>query len=267
MVNWKIIDRQQINKIPIELLDVVEGKIDGIIINNVLPKALLKTCVDNIKNKFKIIENHHGYGELEEDIHLGSKNGFDNYIQQAKQQEIVLKKIGGTLKELFATILQQLTHATLKRPSYRGIPYKSSVVKVWGMNQELLPHFDSYAGATSQGIYLKEIGQIKKMMSFVLMLQAPNEGGMLHIYNLERQATPPVFQQLRSKRQQQFIKVYLEKNNLLKYTIPPVANSLVIFSGGERWHSVTPIKGAVQRITIGGFLMPSKANDIIYYWS
>ena len=46
------------------------------------------------------------------------------------------------------------------------------------------------------------------------------------------------------------------------------AGDLIVFRAAQIWHSINKIEGTVNRITAGGFLAKSIAqNDQLYYWS
>jgi len=84
-------------------------------------------------------------------------------------------------------------------------------------------------------------------LSYFILLNKPIEGGKLKIHN-------------------QYFFTNMANEKETEFYIPEIEEGdLVIFNGGEIYHSVSNIIGSENRITIGGFL--SKKNNNFYSWS
>lgn len=104
-------------------------------------------------------------------------------------------------------------------------------------------------------------------LSYFLVLQQPEQGGELTIYDMlwdkvKRKESP---------ENNEFVidddgnHIYV--NTLKSFAVKPQPGDILVFSGGPIWHRVEDIKGAIPRITFGGFLNFSKNNEELYYWS
>jgi hapalindole-type alkaloid chlorinase len=84
-------------------------------------------------------------------------------------------------------------------------------------------------------------------LSYFILLKKPQQGGELKIHN-------------------QFFKKNTQHDADKDYYLPEIdQGDIVIFNGGEIYHSVSNIMGSENRITIGGFL--SKKHKNFYSWS
>ncbi len=104
-------------------------------------------------------------------------------------------------------------------------------------------------------------------LSYFVVLQQPNEGGELTIYDM-------MWEQVKRKESPENNEFVIDDQNnpiyvkdLKSFAVKPKAGDILVFSGGPIWHRVEDIKGSVPRITFGGFLNFSKDNKELYYWS
>jgi hypothetical protein len=58
-----------------------------------------------------------------------------------------------------------------------------------------------------------------------------------------------------------------DENALGRISIPTCRGDLLIFAGGEIWHSVNKIEGPGDRITLGGFMAFSNDDKQLVVWS
>ena len=100
-------------------------------------------------------------------------------------------------------------------------------------------------------------------MSYFVVLQRPDEGGELSVY--DRLWVDP-----RSADEDHGIPLThdpSEFDHLPHLTIDPDPGDLVVFRGGRRWHRVEPIHGSRPRLTYGGFAAPSRDGREIHCWA
>lgn len=104
-------------------------------------------------------------------------------------------------------------------------------------------------------------------LSYFVVLQQPEEGGELTIYDMlwdkvKRKESP---------ENNEFViddegnEIYVD--TLKSFAVKPQPGDILVFSGGPIWHRVENIKGANKRITFGGFLNFSKDKKELYYYS
>lgn len=84
-------------------------------------------------------------------------------------------------------------------------------------------------------------------LSYFILLQKPEKGGELCVHN------------------QYFLKNHQHEPDTEVFYVPINVGDLVIFNGGDCYHSVSNIAGNRSRITIGGFL--SLKDNTFFSWS
>ncbi|PCH95437.1 MAG: hypothetical protein COB85_04585 [Bacteroidetes bacterium] len=108
--------------------------------------------------------------------------------------------------------------------------------------------------------------KLEDQLSYFIVLQEPNSGGELVLYDLLYKDTPDHLIE-----DSAFFNIPDERDRALEaydnMIIKPKAGDMIIFDGGRIWHKVSEIEGALDRITIGGFMAFSNNDKSIYYWS
>ncbi len=104
-------------------------------------------------------------------------------------------------------------------------------------------------------------------LSYFVVLQQPEAGGELTIYNMlwdkVKRKESPENNEFVIDDSGNFIYV----KDVPSFAVKPKPGDVLVFSGGPIWHRVEDIKGAIPRITFGGFLNFSKGGSELYYWS
>jgi len=115
---------------------------------------------------------------------------------------------------------------------------------------------------------LKKVAEVHNQLSFFTVLQQPEHGGELSLYN----AAYDVAKDFNIEQQTIVLdngthlhadragEVFRQQFNL-------EAGDLVVFAGGQLYHRIEEVYGTKLRITLGGFLGYSTSNSDIYYWS
>lgn len=112
---------------------------------------------------------------------------------------------------------------------------------------------------------------IENALSFVFMLQAPEQGGEFVLFNKDWNTAPvdsalQAYTHRHSTEASFFEELGYGKATHTKITLQ--AGDLIVFRAAQIWHSTNKIEGTVNRTTAGGFLAKSIAqNDQLYYWS
>lgn len=100
-------------------------------------------------------------------------------------------------------------------------------------------------------------------MSYFVVLQRPDEGGELSVYD-------KLWVDPRDGDGETAIPLTHEATDfdaLAHITVDPDPGALVVFRGGRRWHRVEPVFGSVPRLTYGGFVAPSRDHRELHCWS
>jgi hypothetical protein len=133
-------------------------------------------------------------------------------------------------------------------------------------------HCANYFGTTFSEAYahLNKKVIAKNQMSYFIMLQEPEAGGELSLFNFRWQpgqtkATPHEDNEI---IQPDGTKMYVQTDpSIRKNKIKPKKGDMILFQGGNIWHRVERVTGNTPRITFGGFLSLSHDKETIYYWS
>lgn len=140
-------------------------------------------------------------------------------------------------------------------------------------NQGLMSvHCANYFGKTFKKAYAHLNTKIiaQDQMSYFIMLQEPEEGGELSLFNfrwLDGQT------KINAAEDNEIIqpdgtKMYVQADPAIrKNKIRPRKGDMILFQGGNIWHRIERVRGTKPRITFGGFLSLSHDKNTIYFWS
>ncbi|MBI3519098.1 MAG: 2OG-Fe(II) oxygenase [Bacteroidetes bacterium] len=133
-------------------------------------------------------------------------------------------------------------------------------------------HCGNYFGKTF-GEFYKDLAQkvaVKNQMSYFIMLNEPEQGGELTLFNFRWKDGQTKVDNMEDNEiiQPDGSKMYVEDNpNIIKDKIKPKKGDMILFQGGNIWHRVETVRGSKPRITLGGFIGVSIDKTKIYYWS
>jgi hypothetical protein len=133
-------------------------------------------------------------------------------------------------------------------------------------------HCANYFGTTFTEAYahLNAKVRAKNQMSYFIMLQEPEDGGELSLFNFRWK---PGQTKREPNEDNEIIQpdgsiVYVQTDpSIRKNKIRPHKGDMILFQGGNIWHRVEHVKGQTPRITFGGFLSLSHDDKKVYYWS
>jgi hapalindole-type alkaloid chlorinase len=133
-------------------------------------------------------------------------------------------------------------------------------------------HCGNYFGKTFEEFYkdLTKKVAVENQMSYFIMLQEPETGGELTLFNFRWKAGQSKIDNMEDNEiiQPDGSKMYVENNtNIIKDKIKPKKGDMILFQGGNIWHRVETVRGNTPRITFGGFIGISIDKTKFYYWS
>ena len=101
----------------------------------------------------------------------------------------------------------------------------------------------------------------ESVLSWFITLQAPESGGVLTLYGLwGSDPNPPMLPT-------RFLDAEVLEREYLKAPLELNAGDLVIFDSGRHVHRVTPVVGPTPRLTLGGFMTPTRQRTRLGFWS
>lgn len=113
--------------------------------------------------------------------------------------------------------------------------------------------------------HLHTIVGTNNQLSYFILLQKPEKGGELTIYDVTwGECTNKISDvELETKKGE---RMHLGKN-LDSFPLNLEEGDLLIFDGGNIWHRVEMVEGSLHRITLGGFIGFTDDESSIYFWS
>jgi len=99
------------------------------------------------------------------------------------------------------------------------------------------------------------------LLSFLVMVSAPEAGGDLVVYDLA-QNDPRIPEFYADRRVAHSI-----RDGFTHKRIPLATGDLLVFDGGRHFHQILPVMGSRTRWTLGGFMAPSRDRSTWFCWS
>ena len=193
---------------------------------------------------------------------------LDGYIN--KNEELLrlpLEKFKNRIQEFFERYsgsIQAKVPKVLKsnRPGAYGT-FRFFMPKMGG----LFVHC-GYFFQEEHAIYFDTVEEMDKevQFSFFMMLQYPENGGNLTIYDMlwPEVNGKDIFENNEYVLDKNKKRVYLE--DVKTFSVRPEPGDILIFNGGPIWHRVEEIEGTKPRVSFGGFINFSKDGKELFYW-
>lgn len=278
---WRNIPYADIAENSNRIDDLYNRKADGYLIKNILSESEIKELIDLFESLDKskavssgkrnfIIPRAFSQIQNENEFDFGL---LDSYLTDAQWlleemkknlsfdiQERVVRAISRMQGGIQVTIPEYKTDG-VNRP-FTFATYRFLSPSEGGMH--------IHCGSMFREIYPNFYKQLDKMvnfdgqLSYFLMLQRPEKGGKLRLFNAE-------WKDYKVHRDDRgFIGADGHVQSMEETTtqdIDPMPGDLLMFVGGDIWHEVTRPEQGLPRITLGGFLAYSNTRDQIYIWS
>ena len=134
----------------------------------------------------------------------------------------------------------------------------------------LHPHKNGLAAHTGNALtesydaheHLQSIVKLTNSLSYFIIIDKPERGGKLVLYDL-------LWEQTTADQKKLFATARVDKflSNYRQRSFAPEIGDMILFNGGRIWPGVSNIQGNKIRITIGGFMGISKDDLQVFYWS
>lgn len=149
----------------------------------------------------------------------------------------------------------------------KGEPYPAHTIRVlYPYRGGIQLHCENYLFSLFEraSSELKSQLDYTRGLSYWLLVNLPDEGGKLKLYDLDWRDLKNDNHPLITRDAEG--KIDLKNRDQLDYKhIQVNEGDMVIFAAGEIWHEITQIKGLKSRVTIGGFM--GFSEDKVYHWS
>jgi hypothetical protein len=281
--NWKIIDASSLGEHSGSIEAVREKEFAGILIENLLSPSEISSILEGVKNQVpnnrKVFKEEvtlypRGFaayldssvGNVSDDLKLYLEHG-ERYIQEF--QRFTNVDFHSILSSVFNQLSSESSYGFLKGDDEIGY-FVPSQIRAFHPNKSAIPvhngnvfqkmYQDFYSAMSSRVV-------IKNQMSYFIMLQEPEFGGELTLFDM------PWNQKQEMAPSKSIITETGESRNLVddpgvqKTVVKPSPGDMIIFMGGDIWHNVGPFTGALDRITLGGFFSFLTNGSKIVSWA
>jgi hypothetical protein len=273
------------------IAEMYTGKRDGFLIKNVLSHFE----VDTILKEFEIVQQqdkdiaHTPVGFTHPPIFAEYSRRMENYTETEKKVETELyfelcnsfntrfkAKFGidafGKITSIFKTLSGGREVSVPSGVNDKG-NYPFATFRYLIPERGLMSvHCGNYFGTIFDKTYdhLTSIVAVENQMSFFIMLNEPDAGGELSLFNFrwEKGQTKTYPGEDNEIIMPDGSKRYLQTDSSIKKNkIRPRKGDMILFQGGNIWHRVEMVKGTKPRITLGGFLSLDFSGRKILFWS
>jgi len=171
---------------------------------------------------------------------------YEFFKELAQNNESIKTPYGITIEEKF------------QPGSFRIIPTDYGEIKIHADN-------NFYPKNSLMFEHIKKQVNLNNHISYITLIQKPEKGGNLVIHNIEQSE----YRTINSNNEviNNETGKAVSVNKFLKDEIIIEEGDLVMFSGGQLWHSVNKLEGSIERITHGGFSSYSFDKKSIYLWT
>ncbi len=257
---WLTFASESARYYPDGINQIYQGKIDGMLIKQVFTQEEMVDAKYQLEKR-KTIRNPVKYGETFGTVLVEKVNNPDQYFQDVKVYRTELKRIfaSGYEARIEALLSKMSGERKVEIASENNQAYAPAQIRFMEPNKGgLIIHKGRQNLDNPPFDYLREITRIYEHLSYFAVIDKPEEGGELIVYDLpSEEAMKDIDDLVNSSVFDQCERSYI---------IPDIGD-LVLFHGGPIWHKVSDVKGKRSRISIGGFVALSKDDQKFFYWS
>jgi len=269
LYNFQVFSPSEIARFSTVIEDIQSGASDGIVIEGLLPPEDAR----RMSAQFKAMVRESPHEQIYHPTSFGHVFGatlmesdLDHYFRRAALarqafEQLFLHRfeslVFGTLSRLtslYGIHLSVHQHNQVFAPASMRILEPGYASLEAHIHQEFPMYFPSYQAISSQL-------DLSTELSFYIVLQKPDAGGELVLYDLQWQHTPPAM------LQQNVFLTGARSEDLEPYDqmlLGLDAGDMILFPANRIWHKVAAVTGKeCERITIGGFL--ARARDAEEY--
>ncbi|MGB3649795.1 MAG: tetratricopeptide repeat protein [Rivularia sp. (in: cyanobacteria)] len=263
LYKWTILDIESVSN-DLDSIDLLYmSDLDGIIIKNVFSSKEIETAKKHIESLSSEYEQRF-FGEKLGLSIIEVTTDLDDYYQKASDFRLLLNQI---FVDEFEKRILNIFNSLHSLKSIKLLERKNNQIcipasiRIFHPNKGGLPAHTDNAVFENFGVYnhFKEIKKDVDILSYFIVIDKPETGGELVLYDLLReQTTTSMKKMLNSCQKDNFL------DSLRKQYINPDIGDMVIFNSGRIWHKIADFDGDKNRITVGGILAHSQDNQTIY---
>ncbi|ACY13426.1 2OG-Fe(II) oxygenase [Haliangium ochraceum] len=236
---------------------IYDGRTDGVIIREVFAQDAIRSIVHRLRNEqLDFPTGSYEWGQVYGRVLFAAKPDMDGYHQDAQSFRRACKELFSStadFEDKVNEILGALAAGTPVRVAeVDGRAFAPATIRFMESGHGLAIHRgNQFMSKLSLIPSLADTVDYENQLSYFVVLDEPEVGGELVLYELDLSDRRPERIMANSKRQ------------LLR----PHAGDLLLFQGGRIWHEVAKVEGERSRITIGGFAAYTPDHQELVWWS
>ncbi len=263
---WADVDVANIDGIAGAVSRIYDGTLDGLTIRNVFDPSEMAAAVERIReHSAEFID--HGEQIMFGTALVGADGNRQAYLDDVHTMHDGIPGIFGSdfmsrVSEIISVAADGAPVTVPTEPD--GRPYTPATIRLLPPDRGVMHAHtaNEFCNVWDAYNHLRDIARMWNSLSYFVLVQAPDAGGDLVVYDLMWDDTPDEIQQLSMS----------QERDVLLEAFDPVPRSLgagdmVLFTGGRIWHRVTPVTGSTERVTVGGFAATASDADGVYIWS
>lgn len=269
-LRWADLAVDTVGDHPTMLADIAARRFDGITVSGVFSKEECDHAIATMaQHTDEMTPATFGpmlgtpLAELARDPDATDRSSYYDQAERARARQI--EAFGFDPFERVAAALQPMAgDLTVTTPTEDGRRYQSGNVR-WmepgrgGLKAHVGNEFALQGDWTTA--HLRDVTRIRDHYSWFVVLQPPEQGGALSVFDLLYESHRPADPTWGATGRDD-----ADFDDLPARKVAPAAGTLVCFGGGWRWHRVDKIEGAIPRVTFGGFAGPSTDGRAIHAW-
>lgn len=266
------LQQDELSEHPDLIKNIVRRKIDGVIVENVFSQEEIAAAIARIESWETNVIDPNGFGKVYGKTLTGSNDDLVYYFSETEDFTANLARIfGAPFEKRVESIFKQMAgDRRVAVPTYEGRGhYKPATIRFIEPGKDgMRAHIgNEFITGLPQCAHISEQVQLLDQLSYFVLLQTPDSGGELILYDLLWKNTPPhmivnkAFVRIADERLAELERSYAKEALDLR------AGDMLIFHGGRIWHRVSAVKGERPRITVGGFAAFSNDDSSLFYWS
>lgn len=254
---WLTFDAELANHYPDGINQIYQGKIDGMLLKEVFSKAEMLEVKSRLERESDELETVR-YGTTLGCVLMAAGSDKERYFQGANSFREKLKTLFNTNFEArVEAVFSKMSggrKVEVARENDERVYTPATVRFVYPNRGGMVPHKNNDFLPNSYYDHLKQIAKMVDALSYFIIIDTPESGGDLVLYDLPTEESMTLTKDL-------------ELEKCPKRYITPDIGDMIIFHGGNIVHQITDVTGQKARITIGGFLAMSKDEQKFLCWS
>ena len=266
---------QDVAKVKLAYVDLFERKVDALIIQgfyNAEEVAAIKQGAKQI-DRGRLSGYGGRYTSIPSVFEKLNREGDADYFTKAQQDLTYLRDVtkvdfGSKNVKLFTSLASQGEKILSAPFNASGNHFPSGCLRIippdYGMIR-IHADNDFYRGKEQQYAYFLSQVDVSNHVSYIALIQKADKGGNLVLHDIEYAEYPEMNNAMELINRSTGDTRHVDSFRKLKIMLSE--GDLILFSGGQIWHSVSRMSGPSDRITYGGFSAYSLDRKHIYLWT